>query len=486
MRNSEKSLKKNIALNGLQQLITFVIPLISVPYLTRVIGKDGIGIYSFTSSIIQYFILFGTIGMSLYGTREIAYVRENKDKRDQVFCRILLLRMLFCGLSLVLYSFVLFFYETSLKLYLSIQIIALLANAIDISWFFQGIEEFNKTVLSITLSKVIGLICIFLFVHSEQDIWVYVLIQVLTLLFGNLVMWFPATRIITFRRVRIRDAFSILRPVIALFIPQIAIELYAVFDKTMLGMLSTIGDVGLYEKAEQFAKMPLMLVTVIATVLFPRMSNLFAEEGKDALDEGLNNNIRIISFIGVGASFGVAGIANGFVPWMMGDEFLGSIPLMQILAPLSFFIGLSNMIGRQYLLPSNQNRAFTLTVSIGAGFNFLLNLLLIPAYGASGACAATLIAEGMVTIIQFAIVRKHIRKKEYFKDLLLCMISGFIMLVLVICLGRIISIPVLNTLVQIGAGVLVYYCILLMFKNQLASQIFSEIALVFKKKTGNT
>ena len=482
MKNMKgKSLKMNVMLNGLQQLVTLLLPFVTVPYLTRVIGKEGIGTYSYTNSIIQYFILFGTIGLSLYGTREIAYVRGNKKKRDQIFWKIQLLRTICCLVALLLYSLFLLIYKTDLKKYMLIQIIPLLANMIDILWFFQGIEEFRKIVYRSILCRLIGTISIFLFVRSEHDVGIYILFQGLILFLGNAALWIPAKRIISVERVQLKDIFLLFRPAISLFIPQVAIELYAVFDKTMLGMLSTIGDVGLYSKAEEFAKVPLMLISVIATALFPRMSNVFAEKGKEALIDSLNNNIKLISFIGVGASFGVFAIANGFVQWMMGEEFLGSILLMQLMAPLSFLIGLSNMIGRQFLLPSNQNKLFTLTVSIGAAVNFILNIIFIRRWGAVGACIATLLAEGSVTLSQFLIVRKYIRLKSYFLDLAKCIVAGFIMFSMVLYIGEIVEIPVINTIVQISVGVLIYIGILILMRNFYAKFVMQELIQTSKR-----
>lgn len=476
-----KSIKRNVILNGIQQIVTLLLPFITVPYLTRVIGKDGIGTYSYTSSIIQYFILFGTIGLSLYGTREIAYVRNNKKQCDQAFWQIQFLRMSCCTLALLVYVAILVLFQPDYKVCMYIQIFALLANMIDISWYYQGIEEFDKIVFRSVLCRIIGTVCIFVFVRSSNDTWIYVLIQVLILFLGNVALWIPASKSIESPNIDYKKVLIIIRPAIALFIPQVAIELYAVFDKTMLGFLSTVGDVGLYAKAEEFSKIPLMLISVIAAVLFPRMSNIFAEKGEAALDVGLNNNIKLISFIGVGASFGIFGIAENFVPWMMGAEFHGSIELMKLMAPLSFIIGLSNMIGRQYLLPSNQSRIFTITVTFGAATNFILNILLIQRIGAVGACIATLIAEGIVTISQLLYVRKHIEVKSYLFDLLKCVIAGIVMLVAVYFTGEFVSVQIFNTISQIIIGILVYFIMLTLFKNPYAALFRKEAIGALKR-----
>ena len=479
---ADRTLKKNVILNGLQQAVTYVLPFVTIPYLTRVIGKDGLGTFDYTSSIIQYFILFGTIGLSLFGTRQIAYDRGDSEKCNRTFWKLLYLRLFSCGIALVLYIAFLFIVQTELKIYMWMQVIALVAAALDIVWYFQGIEEFQSIVPRFIACKLIGTACIFIFVRDRSDVAVYVLIQVLIIFFSNAVLWAPAARRLKPVKLSFREIFEFLPAAVRLFIPQIAIELYAVFDKTMLGMLSSMGDTGLYSKAEQFAKVPLMLIGVLATVLFPRMSNIYTEKGAEGLRESLNSNIRLISVIGMGCMFGLIGISGQFVPWMMGSEFLECIQLLRWLAPLGFIIGMSNMIGRQYLLPSDQGKVFTVTVTIGAVVNFVLNYFLIKRFGAVGACIATLVAELAVTVSQFVFVIKKIDLKLFFTELLKCAVSGAVMAAVVIAVGRFISIPVLDTVIQVIVGCAVYAVLLVVLKNETALRVLDSIrSRVIKK-----
>lgn len=473
----DRIFRKNLFVNAFQQLVTYILPFITVPYLTRVIGANGIGIYSYTNSIVQYFILLGTIGLSLYGTRQIAYVRDNEKELAEEFWRVFFLRLFFSSCSLVAYFGFVLLTNSEYKEYMLIQSLALIGSAIDTSWYYQGIESFNKLATRVVSFKLIGTACIFLFIKSIDDIWLYVLIQVLMILVGNLFLLINLFASIKFRKITIQGVFSHLKPALALFLPQIAIEIYAVFDKTMLGVLADVSQVGLYTKAEEFAKVPLMLISVLATVLFPRLSNQFKKEGISALNQSLNINLQTVTFIGMGASFGIAGIAKEFVIWMMGDGFIGSIPMLCVLSPLTLIIGTSNMIGRQYLLPANKNMVFTVTVSLGALVNFGLNVIMIPIYGGIGACITTICAEICVVISQLFYVRNAIDIKSYLVEFVKCMISGILMFIVVRFVGMVVKIKVVNTLAQITIGVIIYFGVLCLINGKTAKSFLSCVRL---------
>lgn len=472
--------RKNLLINAFQQLVTYILPFVTVPYLTRVIGANGIGIYSYTNSIVHYFILIGTIGLTLYGTRQIAYVRDNEKELEEEFWKVFFLRLFFSSFSLVIYFLFVRLTTSEYKDYMLIQSLALIGSAIDTSWYYQGIESFNKLAKRIVSFKLIGAACIFIFIKSVEDVWLYVLIQVLIILVGNVFLLVNLFSSIKFRRITIQDIFSHLKPALALFLPQIAIEIYAVFDKTMLGVLADVSQVGLYTKAEEFAKVPLMLISVLSTVLFPRLSNQFKKDGISALKQSLNNNLQTVTIVGIGASFGIAGIAREFVKWMMGDGFIGSIPMLLVLSPLTLIIGTSNMIGRQYLLPANKNNVFTVTVSLGAFINFFLNIIMIPICGGVGACIATICAEFCVMISQFIYVRKAIDIKSYFGELFKCLLSGILMYIVVRLIGMIVNIKVINTLVQILFGVIIYFGVLFLLKDKTVKSLLGFACLIKK------
>lgn len=479
-----KSIKKNLLINALQQIVTLVLPIATVPYLSRVLGAEGVGIYSYTDAIVQYFILFGSFGLTLYGTRQIAYTRDNKEKVSAEFWKIFFLKLfliLVATLFFVVYTTV---FETIYRKYMYIQVLALLSTAVDISWFFHGTEEFERIFVRHIIFKLIGFVSIFIFVKEVDDVATYIVIMKLVDLFGNIFLWKGLLKKICFVRLTMSEIISTLKPATALFIPQIAIEIYVIFDKSMLGWMTNASSVGIYSKAEQFAKLPLTLVAVLGTVMFPRMSNLHSNNDQKSISQFLNISLSSVALIGIGSSFGLAAIAADFIPWMLGEEFLPCIRLLYLLAPLAYVIGSSNIIGKQYLITTNHEKTFTVITVIGACCNLLINLLLIPSLTYYGAAFATLLAESCILLIEFVVARKVIQFKEYFIEVMKMMCAGIGMFFVVKLVGLIIKTPVLNTLTQILIGVATYTVLIILFKETYIHQIINvgRVWLIKKAK----
>lgn len=185
---SKKNIAKNYLYNLGYQILALVLPLITTPYLSRVLGAENIGIYSYTLSITTYFILFGSLGVSMYGQREIAYVQDDLKKRSCAFFEIFIMKCITLSISLGLF-YLSFCLDGQYHLYYLILILEIIANIVDISWYFQGLEEFKKTVIRNSLVKLISVVCIFLFVKSSNDLSKYFVIYVLSTFLGNLSLW---------------------------------------------------------------------------------------------------------------------------------------------------------------------------------------------------------------------------------------------------------------------------------------------------------
>ena len=232
---AKKSVKKNYIYNVLYQFLAILIPVITTPYLSRVLGAEKIGIYSYTLSIVTYFILFGSLGVAMYGQREIAYVQDDVKKRSVIFYEIVIMRLITLSLSLLLF-YISFCLKGDYTFYYRILILELVANMLDISWFFNGLEEFKKTVTRNTIVKLISLLSIFLFVKKPTDLYIYFIIYVLSTFLGNLSLWFYLKKYIKKVPIKELKIFRHIKPAILLFIPQVAIQVYTLLDKTMLGI----------------------------------------------------------------------------------------------------------------------------------------------------------------------------------------------------------------------------------------------------------
>ena len=249
MSNGRKSVAKNYIYNSLYQILILIVPLFTTPYLSRVLGAEAIGIYSYTLSITTYFVLFGSLGVAMYGQREIAYYQDDEYQRSKTFFEILIMRFVAIGIALFIF-YLGFCTQGDYSTYYKILILELVANSLDISWFFQGLEEFKKTVLRNTLIKLISVACVFIFVKDENDLIKYFFIYVLSNLIGNISIWMYLPKYV--KKIKIKDIKILrhLKPTITLFIPQVAMQIYTVLDKTMIGMIiEDKSEVGFYEQA---------------------------------------------------------------------------------------------------------------------------------------------------------------------------------------------------------------------------------------------
>ena len=474
----KKGIVKNYIYNLIYQLLVLILPLITTPYLSRTLGAEGIGIYSYTLSISTYFILLGSLGVAMYGQREIAYVQENIQKRSKVFWEIIIFRFITMSIGMIMF-YILFVRQGEYKDYYKILMLELLANCIDISWLFQGLEEFKKTVTRNMIVKIISIICIFIFVKSPKDLTKYFIIYVMSILLGNLTLWFYLPRYIKKCKIKEMKIIRHFKPTLGLFLPQIATQIYTVLDKTMIGtIVVNKSEVGYYEQAQKIIKMFLTIITSFGTVMVPRMANTYINGNEDMIKGYMKKSFNFVWVISIPMVLGIISVANKFVPLFYGSGYEKVSVLMCIISPIIIIIGLSNVIGTQYLIPTKQQKEYTISVISGAGINFILNLILINLYGAVGASIATVIAELTVTGCQMFFIRKKICIKEIFILARKYCIIGLIMFGLSIFIGKNISNDFISIVIQCLAGISIYFIGLIIIKDEF---IFSAIKAIKQK-----
>ena len=474
----KKSVARNYIYNLSYQILAIIIPLITTPYLSRVLGAENIGIYSYTLSITTYFILFGSFGVAMYGQREIAYVQKNINKRSITFYEIFIMRLITLFISLLIFYFT-FCLNGQYTTYYKILILEIIANAIDVSWFFQGLEEFKKTVVRNMLVKLISVICIFIFVKTSNDLNKYFIIYVLSTFLGNFSLWMYISKYI--KKINIKELKIIrhIKPTIMLFIPQIATQIYTVLDKTMIGtIINDKSEVGFYEQAQKIIKLLMTIATSLGTVMMPRIAATYAKEDMKKVREYMNQSFAFIMMIAFPLMLGIISVAYKFVPVFYGEGYDKVISLLCIISPIIVVIGLSNVTGTQYLLPTKQQNKYTLSVMIGAFINFIFNLILIRNLASIGASIATVIAEFSVTLTQFILIKKEIKIREVFKISYKYIISSIIMFAFSIIIGYFITNNILSIIVQTISSVCIYFSLLLLMKDDM---IFEGISMIKEK-----
>lgn len=457
------SLIKNYFYNVGYQIFVIIIPLVTVPYVSRVLGSEGVGINAYTNSIIQYFILFGSIGINLYGNRTIAYNRDNKKKMSQIFWEIALLRMICIAISYLI--FIIFLSVVSeYQIFYFYQSFLIIAAGLDISWFFMGNEDFKKTVLRNTLVKIVSLIAIFVFIKSKSDIGLYILILSLSILFGNLTLWPYLRKMVNLSNIKQLNLWRHFLPSLALFIPQVATQVYLVLNKTMLGILVGVKSTGYYENSDKIVKVILAIVTATGTVMLPRVANTFAKGQKDKVAKYLYQSFDFVTAICFPMALGLSAIAPKFSVWFLGSEFKITGGLISILSLVIIFIGWSNVLGTQYLLPTNQTKYYTISVVSGALINLILNFPLITKYGVYGAVVSTVISEFTVMAVQIFLARKTLQISVLFSGKWKYMISALLMFVLVRGLHNILPGSIVYFGIEVVLGIAVYLFLLFIFR----------------------
>lgn len=452
---------KNFLYNVSYQLLVIILPLITVPYVSNILGAEGIGDYAFTYANMQYFVIFGMVGITLYGNRQIAYVRENKEKFKNTFYSIYTLQLITTTISFLSYLiFTLVFNNGDYKWLYIVQGINILASMIDISWLFMGLEQFKKTVVRNTIVKLVSLASIFIFVRSSDDTVIYTLIIALSSFIGNLTFWLYIPKMIGFKRIKILELKVHLKSSLALFIPQLAIQIYLLLDRTMLGIITDTVQVGYYENSQKIVKVVLTIATAIGTVMMPKIANTVASGDMKKVKYYIQNSFFFVSALSIPLMFGLMGVAKELSPWFFGDNFKGIENLIVLSSLIILAISWSNVLGTQLLVPLNKTKEFTISVTAGAIINFILNLVMLKKFGAVGACFSTIIAEFTVTSVQFYFIRNFIKPKRLINSILLFIPSAIVMYIVVRIIGNSMGAGMLTNVVQGIIGALTYFIII--------------------------
>ncbi len=482
MKNGK--LIKNYIYNTLYQILVLLAPIITTPYVARVLGVTNIGIYQYTQSIANYFVLIGAVGTTLYGQREIAYLQEKPKELSRAFWEIEIFRLVATFLCAIIY-FVIFCVHGKYPQIYTILTLEVIATAFDISWLYMGMENFKITVIRNTIIKLTGIVCVFLFINGPEDLGVYTIAVTAPLLLGNISLWFSLKKYLVRIDITIKTLIigikNRLKPICILFLPQVAMDVYLLLDKTMIGYLgSNIDQVGYYSQGQKIVKIILMIVTSLGTVMLPTMSALFAKGDYDGIRKSVKIAFRFIYMLSFPLLFGLCAVAPRFVPIFFGDGYDPVVNLMIVISPILVIIATSNVIGKQFLLPTNQQKAFTVSVLVGAGVNFILNMILIHFWDALGASIATVIAELSVTGTQCWFVRKQLPLKECICSGFRYAVFGFVMFIL--CCGMDMVLPdgsVWALGVLIVFGMIVYFAELIFTKDSML-----KMGLELVKKRG--
>ena len=499
---AKKSLTKNYLYNLIYEILILILPIITTPYLSRVLGAEKIGIYTYTYSIVTYFILFGSLGVAMYGQREIAYAQDNPEARKKIFFEIVIFRFVTIMISTLVFALI-FMRKGEYALYYRILLLELIGAAFDISWFFQGIEDFKRTVTRNVLVRVCAVTLVFILVKTKEDLAKFTLIYSLADCLGNMSLWLYLPKYLKGVKVKNINVIKHIPQITLLFIPQIANQVYKILDTTMIGkIIADKSETGYYEQGQRVIRLLLTIVTSLGTVMVPRMANTFATGDKKKIKEYLNLSFNFVFFLGFPITFGIVSVAKSFVPVFLGPGYDKVVTLIYLICPIILLMGVANVVGTQYLLPTKRQKEFTISITIGVIVNFILNYILISLYASIGACIATVLSQLVVDSAQFFFVRKDINVKEVLKLTRKYLFASLVMFAVCFGVRMALNIESVSTFItsivhteksaeflmnsvsvvlQVAFGVIAYFVMLIVLKDDYIYKFINKI----KEKLSN-
>lgn len=461
---------KNYLYNVGYQVLLMLAPFVTTPYISRVLGAHGSGINAYTNSWVTFFYLVGQMGITMYGNREIAYHRDDKEARSRIFWGIEALQLCTVSLTLLAYFIIVFKFSSTFQKYYLCQSLWIVAAGIDVSWYFMGLEDFKKTVTRNTLVKLSTIVLIFVIVRGPHDLAKYIILLGLAQVGGNLTLWPYLRDSVCWVPISTWKPFRHFYPALLLFIPTITTQIYLVVNRLMLGRMSTTASVGEFDYADKLVKLVLSIVTATGTVMLPHIAAKFAKGDVKAVRKSLYTSFDFVTAVSVPMMFGLMAIADKMAPWFLGQQYQDTGSIIFFESPVILFIAWSTVTGTQYLMPINRTKEYTESVTAGAIVNIVANLLFIKLWGANGAALASVASEFAVTAVQLYFVKSTIRRRMLFKNVWRYLCSGLIMFVVVYRLTSMMHMNIFNLVVQVLVGIIVYVVSIIALRAPIVDQ----------------
>lgn len=474
-----QSVKVNYILNLINTGTQMLFPLITFPYVCRVIEADGIGQINFFQSIISYISLFTCLGIPMYAIREIARDRSDVVQMNRTAMEILLLHSM---LTLVGYAIVAILCLTVPQIQVNIPLFLILSltiffTAIGCEWFYQGIEDFKYITIRGLIIKTVSVVLLFIFVKSKTDLLYYGCYTVFGVLGGNIFNFFRLRKYIhreniIFSELHIKRH---VKPVLKVFSFSVVTSIYLQLNTVLLGFLKNALAVGYFAAATKVMQMLLTMSACLGSVMMPRASHLIAENKEDEFNRLIQKSYDFTLAIALPMTTGLIFCAPSLITALCGVKFEHSILPSQIIAPIILMVAISNVFGIQVLFPKGKINIVTLCCGIGAVADLILNLCLIPFFSYIGTSIAYLGAEVATTVSMYFIGRKYI-PIIYFKKSHLTYALGCIVMAFALYGISLLQLPTLTTLLVQGCcGVFAYFIILCICKDEMLVQILLKI-----------
>lgn len=437
------SIKKNFIYNIVINVSAVIFPLITAPYIARVLEPNGIGLMNFANTYAGYYSMFAVLGAATYGIREIAKRRDSHEAKQQFFSEILTVLLIntIVVSSIFIATLLIFPKFNANFLIFFIAGFTIYFVPFGCNWYLSGLEKFGFIAGRNLLIRALAIICMFLFVKTKSDLYIYMILGVISQLGG--ILW--NFSIIKKDNIKIRLCFKSLgkhyKPMLILFSSSVAISVYTMLDTIMLGFMKNYEEVGFYNSSINIAKTALSIVTSLSAVAIPRVSYYMERKDQKAISDLLSKSFFIVSILAFPMAVGLACIAPNFVPLFLGKAFYPSILPLIIVSGIIIAIGFNNITGMQTLLGMGYDKPYLYCLLIGTFLNFAMNLLLIPQYGAVGAAFSSVVAEFAILAAMVYAIRKYtqIRFKGVLGDIWKSLLASIFFIPITILLSKILE-----------------------------------------------
>lgn len=474
-----KSISLNALLNAIKTLLQVIFPLITFPYAARVIGVAGIGKYNFSSSIVNYFILLSGLGIYSYSVREGSSIRENENEFSLFASEIIEFNIISMIISLIILIVLCLFWSklhnyVDLILILSINIIL---TTIGCEWVYAIYEEYFYITVRGLIFQVVSMSCLFLFVHSANDLMIYCITTIISGTGYNILNIFGLHKKFKFSLRPISSLKKHFYPIMLLFANSITTTIYVNSDITILGMISGDYSVGLYSVSTKVYSIVKSILASIIVVSIPRMSHLWARGNKQEFGNLGNTIIKTFYIFTIPAMVGIFALSDEIIRVISDDSFLCANISMKILS-ISLLLSVFNWFFQSAILIPSKNEKYVLYSSgIAALINVILNFILIPKYAQNGAAFTTLFAELVSVVISYYYSRNLIKIDINMKDVTSSLIGCIYIYIFCIVIKKFISTVFISVAFSIIGSLFGYILILLSLKNSVAVSIFNKLYL---------
>lgn len=464
---TQKSITKNFMYNIIRTTMSLLFPVITFSYASRILGKSGIGKVNFATAIVSYFILFASLGISNYGIREGARVRDNKEKFSKLVHELFLINLITTGITYGMF-FLMIIFVPAVEGYEKILVISGLSiglTSLGVEWLYTAVEDYEYITIRQIIVQILAIVMLLVLVRESEDYLQYAFILVFATCGANIFNLIHAKKYISLKIYHKYELKKHLRPIFVLFAYTISVNLYNNLDSIMLGV--QIGDieVGIYSAAVKMNRMVVTMLSSLGMVLVPRLSYYLENNENSQFEALIKKSLHFVLMFSIPAAVGINVLSKEVITIFSGNGFGESALTLKVLSPIIIIIPITTLVNSQILIPNKKENKVVITTLVGVVVNVILNYLLIPYYGANGAGIASVIAEFMVMCTALILVRKIHPMRTAFEGIAQYIIASISIIVISFFIHMIFE----NIFIIMGSTIVLslisYFSILLVFKN---------------------